>query len=66
MLNPHSSSKVSASFPVTVQESESTQLSISAAKKSLSQEEIERICKAFLRLLQAPLTTEQGAKNDAK
>jgi hypothetical protein len=65
MLHPHVSSKVSASLPITVQESERTELSISAEEKSLNQEEIERICKAFLRLLQAPLTTEQGVKNDA-
>jgi len=63
---PSLTSTLPASLPITVQESESIGISISAVKKSLSQEEIERICKAFLRLLQAPLTTEQGVKNDAK
>jgi hypothetical protein len=60
------SSVLSASLPITAQESECTGIAISAAKKSLSQEEIERISKAFLRLLQAPLTTEQGVRNDAQ
>lgn len=63
MLKPHSSSKVSASLPSTVQES-LTKDSL-PARQALRPEEIERICKAFLRLLQAPLT-EQGVKNDAQ
>lgn len=63
MFPPHASSKLSASLP-TVQESLSRDSL--PTRQTLSPEEIERICKAFLRLLQAPLTTEQGVKHDAK
>ena len=51
MLNPQASSKVPASLP--------TQKLIAKdgvpTEQALSPQEVERICKAFIRLLQAPV-----------
>lgn len=52
MLNSQVSSKVLASLPV-VQKPMATD--VVSTGQTLSPQEVERICKAFIRLLQAPV-----------
>lgn len=48
-----------------VQKQNSTSLSINPVQQPLASKEIERICKAFIRLLDAPLITK-GVQDDGK
>jgi hypothetical protein len=52
MLNPHASSKVPTSLAGA---QKPMAKDLVPAGKSLSPQEVERICKAFIRLLQAPV-----------
>lgn len=52
MLNPQASSKVPASLPVA---QKLMTKDLVPTGQALSPQEVERICKAFIRLLQAPV-----------
>ncbi len=54
----------SSRFTSAAQKSNST--STCPAQQSLPPKEVERICKALIRLLDAPLTKQQGVQNDGK
>lgn len=59
MLNPHVSSKVPTPSSIT---QKPMARDLVPTRQALSPEEIERICKAFIRLLQAPVE-ESGDTN---
>lgn len=61
MLNPQVSSKVPASLPVA---QKSMAKDSSNTTQALSTQEVERICKAFIRLLRAPV--EESGDIDAQ
>jgi hypothetical protein len=49
----------------TIQPQENTSLSLIPVRQQLTPEENERICKAFIRLLHAPLVIAPGGKKNA-
>ena len=49
-----------------VQKPNSTSLSICPVQQSLTPKEVEHICKAFIKLLHAPLIKEQGVQDNAR